>query len=175
MDGLQAAVMRALCEEHTAATLRYALRLTGERAHAKHVAQETLIRPPQHPELADVSEGSARVQRHPDHRVQPHPAGRDVPGQGLGHRGRRASAELSQALLLGHLPQRPCAPTVFQDRGQRDLLQRHHHRLPAAAPRRRPGTQTGDAAGALHDALGIREVSYTKGQQARALKEQKLQ
>jgi hypothetical protein len=38
MDGLQAAVMRVLCEEHTAATLRYALRLTGERAHAKHVA-----------------------------------------------------------------------------------------------------------------------------------------
>jgi hypothetical protein len=30
-------------------------------------------------------------------------------------------------------------------------------------------------AGALHDALGIHEVSYTKGQQALALKEQKLQ
>ena len=30
-------------------------------------------------------------------------------------------------------------------------------------------------AGQLHDALGIREVSYTKGQQALALKEQKLQ
>jgi predicted phosphodiesterase len=30
-------------------------------------------------------------------------------------------------------------------------------------------------AGPLHDALGIREVSYTKGQQALALKEQKLQ
>jgi len=30
-------------------------------------------------------------------------------------------------------------------------------------------------AGALHDALGIREVSYTKGQQALALKEQNLQ
>jgi hypothetical protein len=29
--------------------------------------------------------------------------------------------------------------------------------------------------GKLHDALGIREVSYTKGQQALALKEQKLQ
>ena len=30
-------------------------------------------------------------------------------------------------------------------------------------------------AGALHDALGIHEVSYTKGQQALMLKEQKLQ
>jgi 3',5'-cyclic AMP phosphodiesterase CpdA len=30
-------------------------------------------------------------------------------------------------------------------------------------------------AGPLHDALGIREVSYTKGQEALALKEQKLQ
>jgi hypothetical protein len=30
-------------------------------------------------------------------------------------------------------------------------------------------------AGQLRDALGIREVSYTKGQQALALKEQKLQ
>jgi hypothetical protein len=30
-------------------------------------------------------------------------------------------------------------------------------------------------AGQLHDALGIREVSYVKGQQALALKEQKLQ
>jgi hypothetical protein len=29
-------------------------------------------------------------------------------------------------------------------------------------------------AGKLHDALGIREVSYMKGQQALALKEQKL-
>ena len=29
-------------------------------------------------------------------------------------------------------------------------------------------------AGQLHNALGIREVSYTKGQQALALKEQKL-
>ena len=30
-------------------------------------------------------------------------------------------------------------------------------------------------AGQLHDALGIREVSYTKGQSALALKEEKLQ
>jgi hypothetical protein len=30
-------------------------------------------------------------------------------------------------------------------------------------------------AGKLHDALGIREVSFTKGQHALALKEQKLQ
>jgi hypothetical protein len=29
-------------------------------------------------------------------------------------------------------------------------------------------------AGKLHDALGIREVSYTKGQQALALKDEKL-
>ena len=30
-------------------------------------------------------------------------------------------------------------------------------------------------AGQLHDALGVREVTYTKGQQALALKDQKLQ
>ena len=42
-----------------------------------------------------------------------------------------------QALLVGDMPQRPCPPTVFQDRRQRDVLQRHHHRLPAAAPRDR--------------------------------------
>jgi hypothetical protein len=30
-------------------------------------------------------------------------------------------------------------------------------------------------AGQLHDALGVREVSYIKGQQALALKEQTLQ
>ena len=61
MDGARAAVMRVLCEEHTAALSRYALRVTGDRARAEHVVQETLIRASQHPELADAGDGSARA------------------------------------------------------------------------------------------------------------------
>ena len=44
---------------------------------------------------------------------------------------------LPAPVLLGHLPERPCPPGVLQDGGQRDVLQRHDHRLPAATPRRR--------------------------------------
>ena len=51
-----------------------------------------------------------------------------------------------QAVLVGDMPQRPCPPTVFQDRGQCDVLQRHHHRLSAARAGSGPRTQTGDAA-----------------------------
>ena len=59
------------------------------------------------------------------------------PALGLGHRRRRPGLELSEALFVRDMPQRPCPPVVFQDRRQRDVLQRHHHRLPAAGIRDR--------------------------------------
>jgi RNA polymerase sigma-70 factor (ECF subfamily) len=52
--------MRMLYDEHAAALWRYALRLTGDRARAEDVVQETLLRAWQHPEVADDSERSAR-------------------------------------------------------------------------------------------------------------------
>jgi RNA polymerase sigma-70 factor, ECF subfamily len=61
MDELDAAVMRALYDEHAAALWRYALRLTGDRARAEDVVQETLLRAWQHPEVADDSERPLRA------------------------------------------------------------------------------------------------------------------
>jgi RNA polymerase sigma-70 factor, ECF subfamily len=51
LDDPDAAVMRVLYHEHAAALLRYALRLTGDRARAEDVVQETLLRAWQHPGL----------------------------------------------------------------------------------------------------------------------------
>ena len=53
MDDPDAALMRVLYDEHAAALGRYALRLTGDRARAEDVVQETLLRAWQHPEVAD--------------------------------------------------------------------------------------------------------------------------
>ncbi len=56
-----AALMRVLYDEHAAALWRYAMRLTGDRARAEDVVQETLLRAWQHPEVVDDSERSARA------------------------------------------------------------------------------------------------------------------
>lgn len=56
----EAALMKALYDEHAAALWRYALRLTGDRARAEDVVQETLLRAWQHPEVTDDTERSAR-------------------------------------------------------------------------------------------------------------------
>jgi RNA polymerase sigma-70 factor (ECF subfamily) len=61
MDSSQAAVMRVLCEQHTAALWRFAMLLTGDRGRAADVINETLRRAGQHPEIADYSDGSARA------------------------------------------------------------------------------------------------------------------
>jgi RNA polymerase sigma-70 factor, ECF subfamily len=61
MEDSEAALMRVLYDEHAAALWRYALRLTGDRARAEDVVQETLLRAWQHPEVADDQERSARA------------------------------------------------------------------------------------------------------------------
>jgi RNA polymerase sigma-70 factor (ECF subfamily) len=55
------ALMRELYSEHAGALLRYALRLTGDRARAEDVVQETLLRAWQHPHAFDDSERSPRA------------------------------------------------------------------------------------------------------------------
>jgi RNA polymerase sigma-70 factor, ECF subfamily len=57
----EATLVRALYDEHAAALWRYAMRLTGDRAHAEDVVQETLLRGWQHPEVTNDSERSARA------------------------------------------------------------------------------------------------------------------
>src|SRR5262249_30184453 len=78
---------------------------------------------------------------------QPHSTLRDVPGLGLGYRRCHPGAVLPAPVLLGDLPERSCPPAVHQDRGQRHLLQRHHHRLPAAPPWSGPCANPADSAG----------------------------
>jgi RNA polymerase sigma-70 factor, ECF subfamily len=56
-----AALMRALYDEHGAALWRYALWLTGDRSRAEDVVQETLLRAWQHRQVVDNSERSARA------------------------------------------------------------------------------------------------------------------
>jgi RNA polymerase sigma-70 factor (ECF subfamily) len=51
---------RTLYVEHAAALWRYATRLTGDRARAEDVVQETLLRAWQHPQIGDT-ETSARA------------------------------------------------------------------------------------------------------------------
>ena len=61
MDDPEAAMMRVLYDEHAAALWRYALRLTGDPAHAEDVVQETLLRAWRHPEVTADAERSARA------------------------------------------------------------------------------------------------------------------
>jgi RNA polymerase sigma-70 factor (ECF subfamily) len=55
------AAIEELYDEHAAALWHYAWRLTGDYARAQDVAQETLLRAWQHPEVADNTERSARA------------------------------------------------------------------------------------------------------------------
>lgn len=57
----EAELVQALYDEHAAALWRYALRLTGDRARAEDVVQETLLRAWQHPEVTGDEERSARA------------------------------------------------------------------------------------------------------------------
>ncbi|MEY9963546.1 RNA polymerase sigma-70 factor (ECF subfamily) [Streptacidiphilus sp. MAP12-16] len=54
------ALIRTLYEEHGRALLAYATRLTGDRAAAEDVVQETLIRAWRHPEVLVNNRGSVR-------------------------------------------------------------------------------------------------------------------
>ncbi len=57
----EAALMKALYDEHAAALWRYALRLTSDRNRAEDVVQETLLRAWRHPEVVGDTERSARA------------------------------------------------------------------------------------------------------------------
>lgn len=57
----EAALMKALYDEHAAVLWRYALRLTGDAAQAEDVVQETLLRAWQHPEVIGDTERSSRA------------------------------------------------------------------------------------------------------------------
>jgi RNA polymerase sigma-70 factor, ECF subfamily len=57
----EAALMKALYDEHAGALWRYALRLTGDASRAEDVVQETLLRAWQHPEVIGDTERSARA------------------------------------------------------------------------------------------------------------------
>jgi RNA polymerase sigma-70 factor (ECF subfamily) len=60
MNDPDTAFMPRLYTEHAGELLRYATRLTGDRARAEDVVQETLLRAWQHPHIADDSERSPR-------------------------------------------------------------------------------------------------------------------
>jgi RNA polymerase sigma-70 factor, ECF subfamily len=60
MNDPNTALMRELYAEHAGALWRYALRLTGDRARAEDVVQETLLRAWQHRHALDDSERSPR-------------------------------------------------------------------------------------------------------------------
>ena len=57
----EAALMKALYDEHAAPLWRYALRLTGDASRAEDVVQETLLRAWKHPEVMSDSERSPRA------------------------------------------------------------------------------------------------------------------
>jgi RNA polymerase sigma-70 factor (ECF subfamily) len=61
MEDPETALMRMLYDEHADALWRYAVRLTGDRAGAEDIVQETLLRAFQHREVVDDSERSARA------------------------------------------------------------------------------------------------------------------
>jgi RNA polymerase sigma-70 factor, ECF subfamily len=61
MNDRDAASMRVLYDEHAGALWRYAVWLTGDRARAEDVVQETLPRAWRHPEVFDDSEKSVRA------------------------------------------------------------------------------------------------------------------
>lgn len=54
-------VVRALHEEHGAALMGLALRLTGDRQRAEEVVQDAFVRAWQHPEALDGTRGSPRA------------------------------------------------------------------------------------------------------------------
>jgi RNA polymerase sigma-70 factor (ECF subfamily) len=54
------ALIRLLCAEHGPSVLRYAIRLTGDRAAAEDVVQETLIRAWKHADRLVEGKGSVR-------------------------------------------------------------------------------------------------------------------
>jgi RNA polymerase sigma-70 factor, ECF subfamily len=60
-DDADTALMRTLYDEHAAALWRYAVRLTGDRARAEDVVQETLLRAWKHPDVVGDTERSARA------------------------------------------------------------------------------------------------------------------
>ena len=57
----EAALMKAIYDEHAPALWRFALRLTGNQSRAEDVVQETLLRAWQHPEVIGDTERSARA------------------------------------------------------------------------------------------------------------------
>lgn len=57
----EAALMRALYDEHAAVLWRYVLRLTGDRSRAEDIVQETLVRAWRHPEVVGDTGRSARA------------------------------------------------------------------------------------------------------------------
>lgn len=57
----EAALMKALYDEHAAVLWRYAMRLTGDASRSEDVVQETLLRAWQHPEVIDDAERSPRA------------------------------------------------------------------------------------------------------------------
>ncbi len=57
----EAALMKALYDEHAGPLWRYALRLTGDAGRAEDVVQETLLRAWKHPEVMSDSERSPRA------------------------------------------------------------------------------------------------------------------
>jgi RNA polymerase sigma-70 factor, ECF subfamily len=59
-DGADEALIRTLFQEHGRAILAYATRLTGDRAAAEDVVQETLLRAWRHPESLLNGKGSVR-------------------------------------------------------------------------------------------------------------------
>lgn len=60
-EAAEAALMKALYDEHAAVLWRYALRLTADAGQAEDVVQETLLRAWQHPEVVEDSQRSARA------------------------------------------------------------------------------------------------------------------
>lgn len=54
-------MMRVLYDEHADALWRYALRLTGDRARAEDVVQETLLKAWRHPHVTADADRSARA------------------------------------------------------------------------------------------------------------------
>lgn len=61
METHQAQLMRVLYDEHGRALWGYALRLTGDRAAAQDVVQESMLRVWRRPDVLDQSAGSARA------------------------------------------------------------------------------------------------------------------
>ena len=57
----EAALMKALYDEHAAVLWRYAVRLTGDASMAEDIVQETLLRAWQHPEVIGDTERSSRA------------------------------------------------------------------------------------------------------------------